>query len=92
MDVFNDIQLNADEHKITLPWYLRTGTAYAGVLEGHDAKMRRYTLCCHTLPDIFESEELNCLVSWEERIAIAYIGESRAMDILYEETPGIQWR
>ena len=90
-DISDKVQYNVERHEIELPWYLQIGTSYWGAIEGTDAQGRQYTWFGYEYPAIFESSELNCVVSWEDRTAIAYIGESRGMDIIYVEFPDVAW-
>ena len=91
MDITNHTQINAQDATIALPWYLRIGIHEWGKNDGIDADGAHYTCFSYELPEIFESAEMNCVVCWEKETAIAYIGESRAMDIIDVEYMDVQW-
>ena len=81
------VSLNADECSIDLPWYL-------SAVITHDFTMTAdgHSCFCYTLPDLFESAEISIVITWEEPSCIAYIGESRAMDIIDVDFPDIIWK
>lgn len=92
LDITDHAQINAQDATIVLPWYLKLGIHEWGKNEGMDSNGVHYTCFSYELPSIFESAEMNCVVCWEKGTAIAYIGESRAMDIIDVEYMDVQWK
>lgn len=90
INMTNSIRLSADTHEIELPWYFRW-VSYYGRIEGYDANGNHYTEYCYLLPDIFESAEMSCIVSWETGDTIAFMGNSRGMEVIYLEYPSVTW-
>lgn len=91
LDLTEQVQLSVSSREISLPWYLGCGTRYVGKIDGTDDIGNHYTQYYYTLPDLFESPELNCIVCWETNSVIAFIGESRAMDVIEFEFPTVCW-
>ena len=81
----------AAEPEIELPWIYRWFTRCEGQIDGYDSEGYRYTQYDYTLPDIFESAEMHCIVDWRTESAVAFIGDSRAMDIIASEFPSVRW-
>lgn len=90
IDMTNSIHLSADTHEIELPWYYRW-VSYDGRIEGYDANGNHYTRYVYSLPAVFESTELHCVVCWETGVTIAFMGESRGMDVVKLEYPSVTW-
>lgn len=90
INMTNSIRLSTDTHEIELPWYFRW-VSFDGGIEGHDANGNHYTWYVYSLPAVFESTELHCVVCWETGVTIAFMGESRGMDVVKLEFPSVSW-
>ena len=90
INMTNSIRLSTDTHEIELPWYFRW-VSFDGRIEGHDANGNHYTRYVYSLPAVFESTELHCVVCWETGVTIAFMGESRGMDVVKLEFPSVSW-
>ena len=91
VDLTHRLQFSAAEPEIELPWIYRWFTRCEGQIDGYDSEGYRYTQYDYTLPDIFESAEMHCIVDWRTESAVAFIGDSRAMDIIASEFPSVRW-
>ena len=91
VDLTHRLQFSAAEPEIELPWIYRWFTRYEGQTDGYDSEGYRYTQYDYALPDIFESAEMHCIVYWRTERAVAFIGDSRAMDIIASEFPSVRW-
>lgn len=91
LDLTNRIQLSPTAQTIELPWYCKWIASYYGQREGYDESGNHYTEYYYELPDVFESAELNCIVCWETEEVIAFMGESRGMDVIDREFPSVCW-
>lgn len=81
LDISDHVQILPVENEIVLPWYLRIGTQPDIRFSGTNGDGQFCTLFCYTLPEIFESAEMHCIVCWESGEAVAYIGESKGLDV-----------
>lgn len=91
IDLTDHVQLSVEDQTLLLPWYMRVGITYDYKLNGTDMVGREYTKFSYALPEIFESSELNCIVCWETKQVIAFIGDTRAMFVIDEAFPELQW-
>lgn len=91
IDLTDQVQLSIEDHTLILPWYLHIGISYDCKFNGSDKSGQSFTEFIYALPEAFESAELHCVVCWETQKAIAFIGDSRAMFIINEAFPSIQW-
>lgn len=91
VDLTHRLQFSAAEPEIELPWIYRWFTHYEGQTDGYDSEGYRYTQYDYTLPDIFESAEMHCIVDWRTESAVAFIGDSRAMEVISSEFPSVRW-
>jgi len=92
IDATDSIQISTTNEDVILPWYLCIGTTYEGKLSGVDMQGKQYTWFYYTLSGIFGSAEMNCIIDWDTHSAIIFIGESRAMDVIHNEFPLVQWK
>ena len=90
-DASDQIVFRRETCEIELPWYHRIYTEAYGKLSGIDSEGNEYTKFYYDLPDIFESAEMTCVVSWKDETAKMYIGESRAMEIIDVDFPLVNW-
>jgi len=81
------ITLNVEDRTVDMPWYLNAIADHdcTFVSEGHS----RF---CYSLPDIFESAEMHIVAAWEEPSCVAYIGDTRAMEVIDADFPHIIWK
>lgn len=91
LDLTDRVQLSVEDQTIKLPWYLSIGITYDCRFDDADMAGREYTKFVYGLPEAFESTELNCIVCWETKQVIAFVGESRAMFVIDEEFSELQW-
>ena len=91
VDLTHRLQFSAAEPEIELPWFYRWFTRYEGQTDGYDSEGYRYTQYDYALPDIFESAEMHCIVYWRTESAVAFIGDSRAMEVISSEFPSVRW-
>ncbi len=91
VDLTDVAELSIGNQTLTLPWYMRIGISYDGKLNASDTTGCQYTNFLYTLPEAFESSEMNCIVCWDTGKVIAFIGESRAMNIIDETFPYLKW-
>lgn len=91
IDLTDHVHLSVEDQTLKLPWYMCVGITYDYELNGTDMAGREYTRFSYALPGIFESSELNCIVCWETRRVIAFIGDTRAMFVIDEAFPELQW-
>ena len=92
LNLTNRINLSSATQEIELPWYCRWISRYEWCIEGYDRDGKHYTEYFYTLPSIFESAEMNCIVCWDTGVTIAYIGESRAMYVIDLDFPSVDWK
>lgn len=92
IDLTDHVQLSIEDHTLILPWYLRIGILYDCKFTGSDMVGKNYTKFLFTLPEIFESTELICIVCWETNETIAFVGDTRGMFVIDEVFPSIQWK
>lgn len=91
IDLTDHVQLSVEDQTLQLPWYMCLGITYDYKLDATDMAGRQYTKFSYALPEIFESSELNCIVCWETKQVIAFIGDTRAMFVIDEAFPELQW-
>lgn len=91
LNISDRIEYHAAEHEISLPWYLRMVTEPDVQFHGTDARNRQYTWFVYEVPGVVPSTEMDCVVCWDTNTAKAYIGESKAMEIIAVDFPDIQW-
>lgn len=91
IDLTNHAQLSVEEQTLKLPWYMNVGITYDCKFNGTDVAGQKYTKFIYALPEVFESSELNCIVCWETKQVIAFIGDTRAMSVMDEVFPELQW-
>lgn len=91
IDLTDQVQLSIEDHTLILPWYLRIGISYDCKFNGSDKSGQSFTEFIYALPEAFESAELHCVVCWETQNVIAFVGDSRAMFVVDETFPSIQW-
>ena len=91
VDLTDHVQLSVEDQTLRLPWYMCIGITYDCKFNGSDMAGRSYTKFSYALPEVFESAELNCIVCWETKKVIAFIGDTRAMNIIDETFPTLQW-
>lgn len=61
--------------------------------KGVDEYNNKYLMCISSLPNIFEDNEIYVILSLDTGKAVAYIGPSRGMELVYEKDfPNINWR
>ena len=90
-DVSDQVQLMPGMKTISLPWYMNLGVNGWGVQEGIDAEGNTYSQFIYELPELFESAEMCCLVSWSDNAVKLYVGESRAMEVIDRDFDFVQW-
>ena len=90
-DVSDQVQLMPATKTISLPWYMNLGVYGWGVQEGIDAEGNTYSQFIYELPELFESTEMRCVVSWVDNTAKLYVGDSRAMDVIDGDFDFVQW-
>ena len=94
LDISDRIESHAAEHEISLPWYLHMvaepDVQFHGI-HGTDSHNQQYTWFVYEFPDIVASTEMDCIACWDTNTVKAYIGESKAMEIIKVDFPDIQW-
>lgn len=91
IDGSKSVILVNDQNDIILPWYCSLGIEKYSQVEGYDRDKNHYTWFIYDLPTIFESSEMHCLVSWSSQKTKIYVGESKAMDIIFKDYKDVQW-
>ena len=86
------VNLDTNTQEISLKWFLGLLLEDEGLqMDGIDEQGKRYSWFLCELPDTLQAE-IDIVVSWDTNSAKAYIGESKAMDIIkYWDFPEVLW-
>ena len=93
IDITERIRWESDG-SLRLPWYLEIPSRYEWKITGTDQEGNEYEKYIYDFWQIVDSTELNVIVRWEnqEATVIAFLGESRGLDGIEREFPGLEWK